>query len=53
MLVASVPIWVRQANNSYVQQGTWNQLGGGSLPVLLPSGSSLAAPSYTPTGIVR
>lgn len=51
MFVASIPIWIRQENGSYVREGTWNHLSGGSLPALLPVASADA--SYAPIGIVK
>lgn len=53
VFVASVPIWLRQADGTYVQEGTWNHLSNGDLSTLLPSNSPPQTPSYVPTGIVK
>jgi hypothetical protein len=50
-LVASWPLWVRQNDNSYLQEGTWNYLSSGDLATLLPGATSTA--KYAPTGLVR
>jgi hypothetical protein len=50
-LVASWPRWVRQNDNSYLQEGTWNYLSSGDLATLLPGATSTA--KYAPTGLVR
>jgi hypothetical protein len=49
--VASIPIWIRQPNQSYEREGTWNHLSGSTLPTLLPGAPS--SPLYAPTGIAR
>jgi hypothetical protein len=51
--IASVPMWVRQADGSYVQEGTWHHLSGGNLPALLPTSTPPASVSFSPTGIVK
>jgi len=51
LFVASIPVWIRQADNTYVREGTWNFLSNGSLETLLPTAPSSA--TYVRTGIVR
>jgi hypothetical protein len=51
LFVASIPIWIRQPNNTYVQEGTWNFLSNGSLGTLLPTAPADA--QYVRTGIAR
>lgn len=51
--VASLPIWIRQSDDSYVRQGTWSHLSNGDLSTLLPATEMPQEPTYTPTGIAR
>lgn len=51
VFVASLPIWIRQRNGSYLQNGVWNHLSGGSIEQVVPTAPDGAA--YMPTGITR
>lgn len=53
VFVASVPIWKRQADGRYVEDGIWNYLSNGDLSTLLPVSTAPPARTYAPTGIVK